>query len=356
MDQSRENIIEDSQDEIDIGELLRFLKTKWIVIVGVFLIGVIGAGVGTKCLITPKYTAVSKLYVVCASGKNIVNLDDLRLGTTLSSDYTELLKTRPICNEIISDLGLDYTVGQLKSMISIVPIEDTRLLTVSVVSADPEEAKNIANTLADKAVTYLPKLMGISAPNIAEEAITPAVPSSPSTKKNVALGGILALALIVGISSTGAAVALIVMFALMSYNNKHSFTYQYNQGLAAEATGDHAQALDYFIRAEEMEPDNLDVKFEIADIYLSMDQKSKAITVLEGIIATDDSNKKAYKELIGLYEEDSDYDAIMALYQTADSDSVRSLFSDYLVSEPKFGKKSGNYEESIKVSITAEED
>ena len=91
------------------------------------------------------------------------------------------------------------TVSQLKSMISIVPIEDTRLLTVSVVSADPEEAKNIANTLADKAVTYLPKLMGISAPNIAEEAITPSVPTSPSTKKNVALGGILALALIVGI-------------------------------------------------------------------------------------------------------------------------------------------------------------
>lgn len=28
MDQSRENIIEDSQDEIDIGELLRYLKTK----------------------------------------------------------------------------------------------------------------------------------------------------------------------------------------------------------------------------------------------------------------------------------------------------------------------------------------
>ena len=161
MDQSRENRIEDSQDEIDIGELLRYLKTKWIVLVAVFLIGVIGAGVGTKCLLTPRYTAVSKLYVVSASGKNIVNLDDLRLGTTLSSDYTELLKTRPICNEIISELGLDYTVSQLKSMISIVPIEDTRLLTVSVVSADPEEAKN--------------------------------------TKKNVALGGILALALIVGI-------------------------------------------------------------------------------------------------------------------------------------------------------------
>ncbi len=161
------------------------------------------------------------------------------------------------------------------------------------------------------------------------------------------------LALIVGISSTGAAAALAVMFAVMSYNNKHSFTYQYNQGLAAEAGGNYSEALDYFIQAEEMEPDNLDVKFEIVDIYLSMNQREKAITVLEGIISNDNLNKKAYKELIGLYEEDSDYDAILALYQTADSESIQTLFADYLVAEPKISKKSGNYEESLKISITS---
>ena len=77
--------------------------------------------------------------------------------------------------------------------------EVLKLLQVMTRDRRYEEIKNIANTLADKAVTYLPKLMGISAPNIAEEAITPTVPTSPSTKKNVALGGILALALIVGI-------------------------------------------------------------------------------------------------------------------------------------------------------------
>ena len=96
MEFNRENKVEDMQDEVNIGELLRYLRQKWILIAAAFLAGVLLAGVGTHFLIQPRYTAISKLYVVSASGKNIVNLDDLRLGTTLSADYKELLKTRPI--------------------------------------------------------------------------------------------------------------------------------------------------------------------------------------------------------------------------------------------------------------------
>ena len=81
-------------------------------------------------------------------------------------------------------------------MISIDPVEDTRILIISVVSENPREARDIANTMAEKAVTYLPKLMGITAPNIAEEAIVPTIATSPSMEKNVAVGGILALVLI----------------------------------------------------------------------------------------------------------------------------------------------------------------
>ena len=199
MDQINGKIVEDSQDEIDIGELLAYLKIKWIALVAALLIGCIIAGAATKLLITPKYTASSKLYIVSASGKNIINLEDLQLGTSLSSDYTELLKTRPICKEVIEELGLNYTVDGLRGMITIDSINNTRVLRISVVSTDPEEAKNIANSFADKAVTYLPKLMEISTPNIAEKAVTPTSPISPNVKKNTALGGLAALALVAGV-------------------------------------------------------------------------------------------------------------------------------------------------------------
>ena len=196
MEQNRESTAENAQDEIYIGELLHYLRQKWVLIAAVFLAGILLAGFGTHFLLHPKYTAVSKLYVVSASGKNIVNLDDLRLGTTLSEDYKELLKTRPICNEIIDELGLDYTVGQLRKMISIETVEDTRILVISVVSQEAEEARDIANTMAEKAVTYLPKLMEITAPNIAEEAVTPKIPTSPGAARNAVFGGLLALVLV----------------------------------------------------------------------------------------------------------------------------------------------------------------
>jgi capsular polysaccharide biosynthesis protein len=191
--------IDNREEEIDLLELFQYLKRKLFLIILVFCVGLIGAGVYTKLCITPKYTATSKLYVVSSSGKSVVNLDDLRLGTSLSSDYVELLKTRPVCTSVIEDLGLDYTYAELRKMYDIECLEDTRILVITAVSTSPTEARDIANAVADKAITYLPKIMEITAPSIAEEAVEPTKKSSPNVTKNAMMGGLLALVLIVGI-------------------------------------------------------------------------------------------------------------------------------------------------------------
>lgn len=163
------------------------------------------------------------------------------------------------------------------------------------------------------------------------------------------------LTMIVGIASAGVVLACIVMFGVMSYNNKHSFTYQFNQGLAAESSGNYTAALDYLEQAKKIEPDNLDVRFEMVDVYLALEQENKAVAILKEIIELDSSSKKAYKELIALYEEDGDYESILSLYETVESDGIRALFSDYLVAEPQFSKKSGSYEGTVKISLSSVE-
>lgn len=200
MEQNRGNIhVENKDDVIDLGELFLYLKSKIILIIIVLLMGSIGAGLFTQFFITPEYTAAAKLYIVSSAGKNIVNLEDLNLGSKLSADYKELLKTRPICNEVIRELGLNYTYNEFTDMITIEEVTDTRILVITVKSTKPEEAKDIANVLADKAVTYLPKMMDTTSPNIVEEAIAPQIQSSPILAKNVVLGGILALIAVIGI-------------------------------------------------------------------------------------------------------------------------------------------------------------
>lgn len=170
------------------------------------------------------------------------------------------------------------------------------------------------------------------------------------TKKKSKLG------VIIGIASVGAVIALGFMFGMMSYNNKHSFTYQYNKGLACEASGDYTMALDYFEKALSINPDNLDIRFEIADVYLSMKEEDKAILVLQKILDLDTENKNAYKKLISIYEENDDTDAILALYQTAKSDAILALFSDYEVEAPKINKKSGTYDEKLSISLSSVDD
>lgn len=189
----------DDEIEIDLLELLYYYLSKIKNIICCLLAGALAAGLITYFLITPKYTATTKLYMVSASSDSVVDLTDLNLGTSLSLDYEVLMKIRPIAEDVIEDLGLDYTYAQIMDMVTISSIDETRIIEVSVESPDPKEAKDIANGFAEQAVTYLPRLMETAAPNIAEYAILPEEKSSPSLTKNTLIGALIGMLLCLGI-------------------------------------------------------------------------------------------------------------------------------------------------------------
>lgn len=182
--------------EIDLFELMLYYKSRLVFVIGGFLIGAILMALVTIYLVAPKYTATAKLYMVSSSSDSIVNLSDLDLGTSLSSDYEELLRVRPILEEVIKKEKLPYTYEQLLNMLTISTVSDTRILSISAESKKPDEAKRIVNRLATLAVTELPKLMDTSKPNIAENAIMPKKKSSPSLFKNTMLGAIVGLVIV----------------------------------------------------------------------------------------------------------------------------------------------------------------
>lgn len=139
---------EESVDgEIDLVELLYRLIEKWKIIVLACLFGALIAAVCTFYFITPMYTATSKLYVVNAKD-SAINLSDLQIGNYLASDYTEVFSNWHVHEMVLQRLGLDYTYSQLAEMVSVENPKDTRILYVNVVSDDPQEAKDMADTYA----------------------------------------------------------------------------------------------------------------------------------------------------------------------------------------------------------------
>ena len=202
MNQNQEIEIKDRTDEeveIDLLELFSYYldRIRWIA--GGFLVCALLAGLVTHFAITPKYTATSKMYMVSSSSQSVVDLTDLNIGQSISSDYVELLQTRPIIEGVIREQNLSYTYKEMLNMLNISVINDTRIIKIDATSTDKREAMTIANALAEKGVSELPKLMETPEPHIAEYAIVPVNKSSPSLTKNTMIGALLGMLIMLAI-------------------------------------------------------------------------------------------------------------------------------------------------------------
>ena len=190
---------QEQETEIDLLDLLNHYRARIVWIIAGFLVGALLAGLVTHFAITPQYTATSKMYMVSSSTQSVVDLTDLNVGTSISSDYVELLKTRPIIEDVIQEQGLTYSYQQLIEMLSLSVVTDTRIVQINVTSPDKREAMVIANAIAEKGVKELPKLMETPEPHIAEYAIVPVNPSSPSLTKNTMIGALIGLLIMLAI-------------------------------------------------------------------------------------------------------------------------------------------------------------
>lgn len=178
----------DRGEAIDLMDLLGFYFSRLPLLIAAVLIGAIGAGLITRFLIPDKFTATSRMYMVSASSDSVVNLTDLNIGTSLSSDYVELMQTRPIVENVIDELGLKYSYEEILRMISLSVVPNTRIVKISVTSTDPKEAMIIANQMAKTSRVELPKVMEAPTPTIAELAVLPTKRSAPSLSTNVVIG------------------------------------------------------------------------------------------------------------------------------------------------------------------------
>ena len=190
----------DGEFEIDVVELMYRLLEKMHLIVIAAVVGALLMGVYTYRIVTPIYQATSKLYI----GNNkdtVVDLTSLNLGSKLASDYIEVFSNWELHDAVKRDLGLDYTLTEMKRMVSVRNPSDTRVLYITCSSASKTEAKNLAETYAQKAIEVIPVWMGTEAPKLFETPQEPTKPSSPNNVRNILIGiiagGLLAAMIIV---------------------------------------------------------------------------------------------------------------------------------------------------------------
>ena len=180
----------EEETEIDLIDLAWALLDKIHYIVLCFLIGAVMMNAYSYFLVRPTYKSTAKMYVVSASKNSVVDLDALNIGTSLTADYEQLMLSYPVLEQVINKLNLDMDSDTLAKMITLENPTDTRILNINVVSTDPKSARDIANTLMDVSVDYLPKTMSTNAPNVAQKAKLADHKDGPSYTKYTVIGAL----------------------------------------------------------------------------------------------------------------------------------------------------------------------
>lgn len=192
---NKEIINEDQEVEIDLKALFLKMKALWYILVMGVLIGAIVMTLYSVFLKTPTYTSTAQIYLRGSSKS--VSVSDLQLSTALSNDYLVLFKRRDNMQKVINELNLEMTPEQLKGMINISNISDTRILQVSVTSTDPELSRDIANSAVEQGMDDIREIDS-QEPYMVEKAIASSYPNGSSTLKMTVLGALAGLVIAMG--------------------------------------------------------------------------------------------------------------------------------------------------------------
>ncbi len=213
--------VEDTQ-EIDLLMLFNALRRHILVIIAVALVFALVAGIVVQFFITPLYEATTSTYLVSTSGgtglaQQLLSAADLSLSNSIIGDYSDIIKSRTVLEAVINKMNadydaqvaagvpttmkerLDYEYEEFYSKIEVTNPTDTHIIKITVTDADPLLARDIANTLTYYVVDRLADIMGISVPNVYDQAVAPDSPSYPSLTKTVVIAFVLGAVIAAGV-------------------------------------------------------------------------------------------------------------------------------------------------------------
>ena len=180
------------EEYIDLGQIVRVL---WRHVVLILLVGIIFASLlfsYARFFVTPRYEANALFYVnnstFSLSSAVRISTGELNAASDLVDTYVAILQSRANMEQVINESGVNYTYEQLREMISAKAVNSTGLFQITVNSANPEEARALANVIAAILPEKISDIVANSSVEVVDYAVTPHARVSPSYIKYAAVG------------------------------------------------------------------------------------------------------------------------------------------------------------------------
>ncbi len=188
-------------EELDIKRLLRIVSQSInFIIVTTLLVGIV-AFVYSETMVLPTYQSSVTMYVNNNNRSTLLSKTqtsgaDMQASQMLVGTYKEILKSDTLTGEISEEVerryGLDYSAGQILSMLSASSVNDTEILKISIKGTNPEHTALIANVIADIAPDIISEYIEASTVKIIDTAKT-GTRVAPNVMRNTLIGFIIGL-------------------------------------------------------------------------------------------------------------------------------------------------------------------
>lgn len=176
-------------EEVDLKEFIMLFWNKKVSIILITIIFMFIGIIYSVGFITPKYTSSTTLLLATSessnSKTNTITTSDITLNSKLVSTYSELVKSKNVTRQVISNLGIDETEDELRNSITVSSVKDTELIKISVTDKNATNAYNIANEIAKVFTQKVSEIYNINNVQILDQAEVSSTLSNINHAKDV---------------------------------------------------------------------------------------------------------------------------------------------------------------------------
>jgi succinoglycan biosynthesis transport protein ExoP len=198
---------------VELRDYIRILRQSWVLIVLLTLLGV-AAGAAYSIAQTPMYSSSAKVFVSTSNGGSI---GEMAQGNAYTQNrvktYADLVTTPIVLLPVIAELQLDSTSDEIAREVVATSMPDTSLIEITVTDEDPALAAEVATGVSESLTAVVASIETTGATDddgnpveasspvrltLVQHAAVPQKPVSPNVPLNIALGGLIGLALGIG--------------------------------------------------------------------------------------------------------------------------------------------------------------
>lgn len=173
-------------EELDLKDFFKYVLSKQIIVLVCVVLVLIAGASYTFNLKEPMYK--SNTTIVLTAEKNnsgAITQNELTLNKSLVSTYSEIIKSKKILKQVIENLSLNISVGELSNMVSVQAISNTEIISITVSNKEGKKAAKIANEIANIFMKEIVELYNIENINVVDKAEESKLPYNMNYVKDV---------------------------------------------------------------------------------------------------------------------------------------------------------------------------